>query len=127
MQTKPNPLMIVASSLVQQTIMIDDYARAVGHLLYLAARRDEHSFAAATVLLSFVDDVHCSISPLDLIKCDEETFRCAIICLRGAYELKKQPHDLYKNGIEVFEQLRQQWIETINAEIEAVFSISQIH
>lgn len=117
------PVMIVSSTLVPGTVMIDDYVRSVGHLLYLAARPElPHSFAAAQVLLSFFDPEEWAIYTPDLLICDSETFKSAVICLRGAYELKKDPRDLFQNGHEVFDQLSSRWAAIIDISIDRVLN-----
>ncbi len=115
MSTPFSTLSLASSNLVPGSIQINDYSQAAGHLFLLAQTRNPHAFLAAQVLLSFdYDEYDWAVYTPDLLKADPETFRCAIITLRGAYEFKKKPAELFQDGQQLMDQLRLGWESEID-------------
>lgn len=111
----------ISSGLVPNIISLNDYTQAVSSLLLLGSQREKDSFTAATALLSLYPEFELFFDSSDLLDLDAELFKCVIILFRGAYELKRLPHTLYANGVEVIKQLYDGWIDSMNESYPLIY------
>jgi hypothetical protein len=86
-----------------------DYAEAVTKLVNLAQLDCGGSKSAAQVVLSLYNGRSWHVNLIDLCSLDCAHFRAAIIAIRGRVEFNREPHEMIRNGDEVFDRLQDYW------------------
>jgi len=94
----------------------EEYAAAVIALVQLAQTSTSGGRAAAQVLLSCYNGYDFQADLTDLNNLDRGNFELAIVVIRGRRDTGCEPHQVIKNGSDIFLELRKDWIHLHVAE-----------
>jgi hypothetical protein len=93
----------------QVAVTLDDYSKAVVHLVGLARCDTSGGRIAAQVLLSIYngDSWHVNLVELGLL--DYDYIYSALVAIRGRLTVHEEPHNIIKDGSAIFADLEVQW------------------
>ncbi|WP_257276240.1 hypothetical protein [Endozoicomonas sp. SESOKO4] len=94
---------------LEPTCTMDDYANSVVELYKLAQHGSSSGCTAAQLLLSGYNGNNWQLDITDLCSLDRSNLKLALTYLECRARLWTEPHELLKNGNELFPELAKQW------------------
>jgi hypothetical protein len=95
---------------MSEKITKEQYAAAVIEFIKLARQDTSGARVAAQVLLSAYNGDAFQLDVSSLCNLDSNNHKLAMTIIKGRYDTHCEPHDLIKNGSQIFGELWDQWI-----------------
>jgi len=93
----------------QVAVTLDDYSKAVVHLVGLARCDTSGSRIAAQVLLSIYNGDNWHVNLVELGLLDYDYMYSALVAIRGRLTVHEEPQNIIENGSSIFADLEVQW------------------